>query len=185
MKSPKIIDGTRVIFGPVRLSYTHVWEKRKVNDSDEGKYSTAILIPKDEKETLQALKQAIEAAKAKGLQKWGGKMPKTLALPLRDGDETEDPNYEGHVYLNASAKTRPGIVNSKKEPITDEEEIYSGVWCYVSLNFFPYAASGNKGVAAGLNNLMKFKDDDRFGGGASAAKDFDDFADEDAGDSDW
>ena len=66
-------------------------------------------------------------------------------------------------------------------PIVDEEEVYSGVWAVVSVSFYAYDVSGNKGVACGLNNIMKFKDDDHLGGRVSAESDFGgmDFDDED------
>ena len=56
----------------------------------------------------------------------------------------------------------------------DEEEIYSGVWAIMSVTFYGYDVSGNKGIAVGLNNIMKFKDDERLGGRASAESDFED-----------
>ena len=77
------------------------------------------------------MRQAIEAAKKNGIvSKWGGKEPKKLDLPLRDGDvdKEDDEVYEDHYFVNAKSKTRPGIVNRSKEPITDEDEMYSGVW---------------------------------------------------------
>lgn len=46
------------------------------------------------------------------------------------------------------------------------------MWAVVSVTFFPYNVSGNKGVACGLNNVMKTKDDERLGGRASAESDF-------------
>ena len=102
-------------------------------------------------------------------------------MPLRDGDEKDDENYEGHLFVNAKSNTRPGIVDRKKVPIVDEEEVYSGVWAIVSVTFFGYDKNGNKGVACGLNNIMKFKDDEHFGGRVSAESDF---GDVDLGDDD-
>ena len=54
----------------------------------------------------------------------------------------------------------------------DEDEIYSGMWALVSVTFFGYDVSGNRGVAVGLNNVMKYKDDERLGGRSSADSDF-------------
>ena len=79
--------------------------------------------------------------------------------------------------MNAKCNTRPGIVDKDMNPITDEEEIYSGVWCYVSVTFYGYDVSGNRGIACGLNNLKKFKDGDKFGGRVSAESDFGDLDD--------
>jgi hypothetical protein len=148
--------------------------------TEKGKFMTNVLIPKSEKETVKALQQAIEAAKKAAIaSKWGGKEPKKLDLPLRDGDDKDDENYEDMWYVNAKCNTRPGIVDKDMNPITDEEEIYSGVWCYVSVTFYGYDVSGNRGIACGLNNLKKFKDDDKFGGRVSAESDFGDLDDDD------
>lgn len=175
MIEPKVTNETKVVFGPCRLSYTHVFNKFSLDGDGEGKFMTNILIPKSEKKTIEAINKAIEAAKRAAIvAKWGGKEPKKLDLPLRDGDDRDDEVYEDHFFLNAKSSTRPGVVDRKKVPIVDEEEVYSGVWAIVSVTFYGYDVSGNKGVACGLNNIMKFKDDDHLGGRVSAESDFGD-----------
>ena len=49
----------------------------------------------------------------------------------------------------------------------------------VSLTFYPYDTNGNRGIACGLNNIMKFKDDEKLGGRVSAESDFADIDTED------
>ena len=180
MRTPKV-NKNKVVFGPCRLSYTHVFNKYNPDGSSEdGKYMTNVLIPKTETETIEAIKGAIETAKKQAIvSKWGGKEPKKLDMPLRDGDEKDDDVYADHFYVNAKSNTRPGIVDKDLTPIVDEEEIYSGVWAYVSVTFYGYDVSGNRGIACGLNNIKKFKDDDKLGGRVSAESDFADFDDED------
>lgn len=181
MITPTVKD-TKVVFGPCRLSYTHVFTKYAPDgDTDNGKYMTNVLIPKSEKETVKALQQAIEAAKKSGIvSKWGGKEPKNLELPLRNGDtDKDDEVYEDCFFINAKSSTRPGICDKNKNPIVDEEEIYSGVYAYVSVSFYPYDKNGNRGIACGLNNIMKFKDGERLGGRTSAETDFADIDAED------
>lgn len=181
MITPTVKD-TKVVFGPCRLSYTHVFTKHAPDgDTDNGKYMTNVLIPKSEKETVKALQQAIEAAKKSGIvSKWGGKEPKNLELPLRDGDtDKDDEVYEDCFFINAKSSIRPGICDKNKNPIVDEEEIYSGVYAYVSVSFYPYDKNGNRGIACGLNNIMKFKDGERLGGRTSAENDFADIDAED------
>lgn len=170
-----IVKDTKVVFGPCRLSYTHVFAKfNPGGDNEDGKYMTNILVPKNEKETIRAIQTAIEAAKKAGIiSKWSGKEPKKLDMPLHDGDiDKEDDTYDNHYFLNAKSNTRPGIVDRKKVPIVDEEEVYSGCWAIMSVTFYAYDKSGNKGVACGLNNIMKFKDDEHLGGRVSAETDF-------------
>lgn len=165
-----------MIFGPVRLSYTHLFSKYAPDgDAANGKFMTNALIPKNEKETVKAIRQAMEAAKKAGIAaKWGGKEPKKLDMPLRDGDtdKEDDETYAGHYYVNAKCNTRPGIVDKNKSPITDEEDVYSGMWAILSVTFYAYDVNGNRGVACGLNNVMKYKDGERLGGRVSADADF-------------
>ena len=80
---------TKVITGVnTRLSYFHGWEPVSINGGAE-KYSVSVLIPKDDKETIDAVNAAIDAAIEEGIAKFGGKKPNktTIKLPLRDGDE--------------------------------------------------------------------------------------------------
>jgi hypothetical protein len=180
-------QATKVITGKVRLSYCHIFEPRP-DDNGEEKYSCSILIPKSDKETLRKIKAAVEAAIEQGkTSKWGGKVPANLKKPLRDGDEErpDDEAYAGHYFLNATSKTKPGIAKPigkgpdgrvKFQEITDSTEVYSGCYAKVSINFYPFDAKGNKGVAAGLNNIVKVQDGEFLGGRASVQ---DDFANED------
>ena len=163
-----------------RLSYANVFEPKSFNGQEE-KYSTAILIPKDDKETVALIESAIEAAKEDGKNsKWKGKVPANFKNPLRDGDEErpDDENYAGMYFVNANSKRAPQVVtrfrDANGKPIrATEEDVYSGCWANVSVNFFPYDTSGNRGVGAGLNNIQKVKDDMRLGGASSAADEFD------------
>ena len=164
---------------PARFSYAHVFEPKAINDGDE-KYSVSILIDKTHKSTLSRIAKAIKAAIAEGEEKHGKKWSKgsNFKLPLRDGDEErdEDEAYEGMYFLNANSKRKPQIVDAELNPITDEDDFYSGCYGRFSVNFFPYNSNGNKGVGVGLNNIQKLKDGERLSGSSSA---FDDFDDED------
>ena len=51
--------------------------------------------------------------------------------------------------------------------------VYSGCFCNVSVNLYPFNANGNRGVAVGLGNIQFVKDGDRLSGRASADADFD------------
>lgn len=166
---------TKVITGKVRLSYCHVFQPYAHEVGQEEKYSTAILIPKTDTATLKKIKNAVEAAKQAGASKWGGKVPANLKTPLRDGDEErpDQPEYAGHYFLNASSKTKPGVVDRNLNPIMDSEEVYSGCYARVSINFYGYSAAGNKGVACGLNNVQKWADGDYLGGRSRAEDEFD------------
>ncbi len=156
--------------GKVRFSYCHLFAPYANNPGQEPKYSMMVLVDKKDKKTLDKINAAIEEAKLKGKsEKWGGKVPANLKTPLRDGDE-EHPGeapYAGKMFFNCSAKQRPGIVDADINPIIDPEEVYSGCYGRVNVAFYPYDASGNRGVAAGLNHVQKLADGERLGGGVS------------------
>jgi hypothetical protein len=165
----------------VRFSYLHVWEPKKIDENSEPKYSVSLIIPKSDTKTLGLIKKAIEAAKEAGKAKFGGKIPANIKSPLRDGDEErpDDPAYENAYFVTANAKTKPGLVDKNRQPIIDQEELYSGCYGHASITFFAFNTSGNKGVACGLNHLMKVKDGDSLGGKSTAENDFADLEIED------
>ena len=176
------MNRTKVITGiNTKLSYFHGWEPVSINGGAE-KYSVSVLIPKDDKETVKAINDAIDAAIEEGIAKFGGKKPNKAAikLPLRDGDtEREDEAYAGHWFINANSKTAPQIVDRAVKPILDRSEVYSGCYARVSLNFYAFNSNGNKGIACGLVNIQKIRDGESLGGKTTAADDFGAVVDDD------
>lgn len=165
---------TKVVTGKVRFSYLHVFEPWAMDDGQEPKYSVSLIIRKDDKFTLERIGKAVEAAKQMAKAKNGGKLPAKFKLPLSDGDigRPEDEAYAGCYYVNANAKTKPGVVDKNLNPIIDPDEIYSGCYGRASITFYPFDVSGNKGVACGLNNLQKLKDGEPLGGRNAPEADF-------------
>lgn len=175
---------TKVVTGKVRLSYVNIFKARSFEAGGAEKFSTCILIDKKDKATLKKIAAAIDAAKKDGIaNKWGGKLPAKLHMPLRDGDEEraeEAEEYEGMFFLNANSNTKPGIVDENCNEILDSTEVYSGCYGRVSINFYAYNFNGSKGIAVGLNNVQKLEDGEPLGGvRASAEDDFSDGTDED------
>jgi hypothetical protein len=157
---------------PVRLSFCFL-------PDEEGVNRTSLLIPKDDKELVALVEEAIEEAKEYGKgAKWNGKIPRNLKIAYRDADELDDlekyPENEGHMILNARSKKRVGLIDADRQPILDPAELYSGCWAYVSVSSFAYD-NESKGVSFFLNNIMKARDDEPFGNAsASADEDFGD-----------
>lgn len=165
---------TKVITGKnTRLSYFHGWEPVSINGGAE-KYSVSVLIPKDDTETINA---TVDAAIEKGIAKFGGKKPNkgAIKLPLRDGDVERDDAY----FVNANSTTAPQIVDKAVKPILERDEVYSGCYVRMSLNFYAFNSNGNRGVACGLGNIQKIRDGEYLGGRTSATDDFTIVEDED------
>lgn len=163
----------KVITGKVRFSYANVFEPKSINGSDP-KYSVSLIIPKEDKVTIDKIKAAIEVAKKEGISKLGGKIPANLKTPLRDGDidRPDDPAYADSYFVNANSTIRPGIVDANLQPIIDSTEFYSGCFGRASIVFYAYNANGNKGIACGLQNLQKLEDGEPLGGRSRAEDDF-------------
>lgn len=166
------MSNTKVVI-PARLSYCNLFEAKSINDS-EPKYSVSLIIPKSDTKTITKIEKAIEAAAQAGVAKFGGKVPANLKTPLRDGDteREDDPAYENSYFINANSKQAPQIVDRALNKIMDQTEVYSGCYGNVSVNFYAFAASGNKGVAAGLGNVQKVRDGEPLGGRTRAEDDF-------------
>ena len=170
---------TAITTGKVRFSYCHLFVPYASNGG-EPKYSMAVIVPKTDTKTIAAINKAIDEATAKGkAEKWGGKVPANIKKPLRDGDEErpDDPVYANSYFFNCRSKLRPGVVDKNIQPIIDPDEVYSGCYGRVNVNFYPYDASGNRGIAVGLNNVQKLSDGERLGGGVSPEVAFADTSD--------
>jgi hypothetical protein len=133
---------------------------------------------------MKKLRNAQKVALLNGKDRvFKGSIPKKWTDTIHDGDEDADldrnPEYENHWYMTVAAKTKPGIVDRNKEPITNSEEIYSGVYARVSLNAFAFNTQGNKGVSFGLNHIQKWADGEFLGGRTRAEDDFDDDLEDD------
>lgn len=173
----KIITKTEIVTGEVRLSYCHLFTPQVAPNSLPGakpKYSVCLLIPKDDTETLDAVKSAIKSAlEAGAAKKFGGKTPKVWHNPLRDGDEERDleknPEYAGHYFINCNSTSKPTLVDRRGQEILDPFEINSGDYARANIQFYAYATSGNNGVACGINNVMKTRDGESLGGGKTSA----------------
>ena len=169
-------NSTKVVTGKVRFCYVNVFEPTALNDGDTPKYNICILIPKSDTKTLEAIRNAVEAAKTAGKSKIAdknGKIPSTIKLPLRDGDEerSDDPAYEGMMFINANSTHKPSIVDKDLNPIMSQEEFYSGCYGRASINFYAFNVQ-SKGIAAGLQNLQKLEDGEMLAGGSTAEEDF-------------
>lgn len=174
-------NNTKVVTGVIRLSYANVWEPKSINGGAE-KYSVSLIIPKSDKKTISEIEKAIDNAIKEGASKFGGKIPNkaALKLPLRDGDlERDDEAYKDSFFVNANSTTAPQIVDTRVQPILDRNEVYSGVYARVSVNFYAFNSNGNKGIACGLGNIQKVRDGEPLSGRTNAADDFTTLEDED------
>lgn len=158
-----------------RVSFPAVF-KAKAFKEQEPKYSVVMLF--DKKADLKELKRAANNAI---IEKFGPdktRWPAKLRSPFRDGNEKQDlQGYANTIFVTASSKQQPGVINQRKEDILSEQEFYAGCYARATLIAFYYDQSGNKGVSFSLQNLQKMADGEKFSGRRDAAEEFDEVED--------
>lgn len=164
-----------------RFSFVHLFKPHAMAEGQVPKYSASLLIPKSDKAAKAKIDGAIEAAKANYLEKHpGAKIPAKPRSVVYDGDGTTDsgeafgPECRGCWVVRASSQSKPVIVDIDKNPILDEQEVYSGCYGKAVINFYYYDTAGNKGISAGLNGVMKTADGEPLAGSAVTDSDWDD-----------
>ncbi len=110
---------------------------------------------------------------------WKGLRPQLKNALIYDGDGVRTdgsrfgPECAGHWVITASTKRKPQVVDISNVNVElAPQDVYSGMYARVTLNFFSFNTNGNKGVGCGLGNVMKTRDGEPLAGGATAAQDF-------------
>lgn len=162
---------TRFTTGKVRLTYAFLWKPRPADEENQRteKFSTSLLIPKTDQQTIQLFNAALQNAIIQGQQKglWGAALPSNFKVPLRDGDAEcaeKGEEYAGHWFLNASSTRRPQIVDINRNDIWEESDVYSGCYARVCINLFPFNQKGNRGIGCCLEAVQKICDGEALGG---------------------
>jgi len=164
-----------------RASFAHLTKPRAISEGSPPKYSVTVVLDMSDKDHAAFLDVLRESALAVAREKFGAKLPKKLRMPFKDGDEEDRPEWQGCVVFGASASEDfpPDIIGPDRQPILDNAEVYSGMYCRCSLR--PYAWShptGGQGVSFGLGNVQKLADGEPFSGGVKAADEFAEWTDE-------
>lgn len=173
---------TKVLTGEVRLSYAHLTEPyaNPKNPGAEPKYSVTMLIPKTDTATKADIDASMKAAyEAAVVNDWKGARPQLRNALIYDGDGVRNdgtpfgPECKGHWVMTANSKRKPQVVHiSNLKAELAPQDIYSGMYARVTVNFFAFSVNGNRGIGCGLGNVLKIRDGEPLSGGASAASDF-------------
>jgi len=182
-----------------RSSYVNILEPRPLPQSEEEAWGMQCMFPKNEitEAWIKDLKQIYAQVL---IDKFGDKKAREMAgviqvkggLPVRDGDDPKEADLanaeqlKGHYFINTNNRFRqPYIIGPMGKAVDPEtltpDDIYSGMWCRVMLEFWYYDKAGNKGISTSIAGLMKTRDDANLGAGTTkgeAETEFNDFANE-------
>ena len=161
-----------------RLSFPCLVNPEKMEGAaGDPKYSVVMLFAKDKKADWQPLYDLVlEVAKKKFGTTPDGKLkkPNGFRNPFRDGDEErgETDGYAGHIFVKASTRIKPGIVDNNCVPVSDPAAAYAGMYCKAYVSAFAYD-NASKGVSIQLEALQLVSDGEPFGGsGVNASEVF-------------
>jgi hypothetical protein len=153
-----------------RVSYPHLWVPQKSEDGKSDVYSVTMIFESDA--DLTELKKMCIAEKERKFGKnASGKFKKTFRPGTDDEfDLKKNPEYKDKIIAVARSYNRPvGVVRlDKSKPkghkdrfpaITKQEEFYSGCYAIACVTAYGYDhPKGGRGVALGLQNIIKVKD---------------------------
>ncbi|HGJ5883251.1 DUF2815 family protein [Arsenophonus sp.] len=167
----------------VRLAFPDLFEPSQFSGQSEFKYRATFLIAKNRTDLIEEIKAGIKHVIG---EKWGTKDIEKIynsicnnpnRFCLRDGDSKEYDGYAGNLYIGASNKSRPLVIDRNTSPLTAKDgRPYSGCHVNATIEFYAYDNNG-KGVSASLRGVQFFRDGDAFSGGSVASVDeFDDLS---------
>lgn len=155
---------TKVLTGEVRLSYVHLSQPyaNPNQANSEPKYSATLLIPKTDVATYQDLIASRDAAYEAAVQNdWKGNRPQLRSMLIYDGDGVRQdgskfgPECAGHWVITASTKRKPQVVDISNVNVElAPQDIYSGIYARVTLNFFSFNSTGEKSSSANHRSFL-------------------------------
>ncbi|MCP4488970.1 MAG: DUF2815 family protein [Gammaproteobacteria bacterium] len=195
------IDKKKCVTPVCRGSYVNILEPRPLPQSEKLAWGLQCLFPKSDpvvEEWVKALnplygKVLVDKFGQGKAQEVAKQISILRSFPLRDGDKPEDtakisdPSVlEGHYFMNTNNQFRqPYVIGPMGKPVDPaqltQDDVYSGAWYRVMLEFWFYDKAGNKGISTSVAAIMKVKDDTNLGSGTStteAASAFEGFKEE-------
>ena len=158
-----VITNARLAFGDA------IYTKSSYNGGEE-KFSCKLILDPSTKSGAKQISQ-IEASIAK-MAKSELKLAKLPAAKscLCDGDEKTWDGFAGMMFISASNKHRPQVVNRSQQPVAQddlEEAPYSGCTVTAVINLWAQNNNWGKRINASLEVVQFVKDGERFGAGGT------------------
>lgn len=158
--SATAIEG-QIVLVNVRLSFADIFKAKAVNDG-EPRFSANFLLDK-KKDAAQIKKIGDEIRRLEATKFKGKKLPNDKVC-LRDGDEKEYDGYAGCMFLPASNKKRPQVIDRDKTPLSAEDgKPYSGSYVNAVVRLWPMDNNFGKRINASLEVVQFYKNGEAFG----------------------
>lgn len=176
-----------IVLTNVEIDFATLVKPQAINNQGEPKYSCVVIWNQSDADNRTKVENGIKDALARGVEK--GLWKKDFKLtegargyPIHNGnDKPEYPEWAGKYYLNAksSVDRPPRVIDMARTDLVQADladgghRIHSGMTGVVSVEFFPYSNSGNKGIGVSLRCVLKQGEGvDRTQSSANAEDDF-------------
>ena len=169
---------TSIVLKNVRLSFPQIWTAKSFATGQDPRYNANFLLDKEtQADQIKKLKEAINAMVE---EKWKGKKPGGLKICIGDGEEKDYDGYADSMFVSASTKVRPVIVDQKKNPLAEEDgKPYAGCYVNAAISLWAQDNQWGKRVNATLDAIQFVKDGEAFGGKKVTADVFGEIEEED------
>ena len=143
------------------VSYPYLIAPRPEGRFKTGSYSAELIV--FDEETISLVKQYVrEVADAAVKLVWNDRIPATLNLPYRLGDEDNEIEAGGFVLKTGSPKFQPKLLirdpqSGRAHELTEDEigEFYAGMIADADVTLKAYNFNGIAGITAYLNAICK------------------------------
>lgn len=144
-----------------RLSFPEIWEP-KAFANEEKKFSAIFLLDKvKDADQIAALRAQIAQIMAERLP--GSKL-KPDAFCMGDGDAKGYDGYAGMIWVKASSKKRPTIVDQSRSPLVEaDHRPYAGCYVNGAIELWAQDNQFGKRINAWLNGIQFVADGEPFG----------------------
>jgi len=135
------------------------------NAKSSRKHKATLLLPKNNTITWNKIKNTIAEIIDRSLNdKWSDLFLENIVMPVKDGDGLDHnggafgPECAGHYVITTASAFKPDVVDNELQPITNPDEIYDGIYAYVSLQFYSYVYDKKPCIGCNLGPIMKISD---------------------------
>lgn len=182
VKGPKGQKGFAILYADgtifiewVRFSYPHLdkpWKKE--GDQGTKKYSiTGLLGKRTHANAIDLIQERIDEL----LKENKVKKLKAEKIFMRDGDDSEQDEYEGFMTVSAREERRPPLRDRRNEVVEPEdagETFRPGYWGAMLIRPWFQNNDWGKRINAGLSSVQFLMKDEEFGEGRLSEEDLDD-----------
>lgn len=161
----------KILLKKVRLSYPNLFEARSFEGAEAKFSATYLMDPKH-----PAVKLINSAMETVAKEKWGAKAEATLKalkasgkVCLRNGDEKASDGYEGNLFINASSKKRPTVMDADGTTplVAADGKPYGGCFVNAYVEIWPMDSSFGKRICAALAGVQFHSHSEPFGAGGT------------------